>query len=66
MRIDIDKEADSAYIYFKEIAPGEVKTTITLNEDINVDLDAQGKTLGIEIIDASRNLPKAALQQAEK
>ncbi|MAE49489.1 hypothetical protein CMI48_01540 [Candidatus Pacearchaeota archaeon] len=63
MRIDIDKEADAAYLYFKNIAEGEVKTTISLNDDINVDLDSEGKTIGIEILEASKNLPQAALKQ---
>jgi len=57
MKIDIDKEADAAYIYFKKIIPGEVKQTISLNDSINIDLDSEGKTLGIEILDASKNLP---------
>jgi len=62
MRITFDKDADAAYIYFKEIGQGEVKTTISLNESVNVDLDEEGKTLGIEILDASKNLPTDALE----
>ena len=61
MKVDFDREADSAYIYFKEIIPGEVVQTISLNDSINVDLDSEGKTLGIEILEASKNLPSAAL-----
>ncbi|MEK6890985.1 MAG: DUF2283 domain-containing protein [Nanoarchaeota archaeon] len=63
MRIEIDKEADSAYIYFKEISEGEVKNTISLNESINIDLDKEGKMIGIEILEASKNLPKSGLQE---
>ncbi len=62
MKIDIDNEADAAYVYFKEISPGEVKSTISLNESINIDLDSQGKTIGIEILDASKNLPSSVLK----
>jgi uncharacterized protein YuzE len=65
MEITIDKEADAAYIYFKEISEGEVAKTISLNDSINIDLDAEGKTLGIEILDASKNLPRAALASAK-
>jgi len=65
MKITLDKEADAAYIYFKEISPGEVTKTIQLNEYMNVDLDAEGTTLGIEIIDASKNLPLNSLKTAE-
>jgi len=64
MMIEYDKEADAAYIYFKEIDEGEVVKTISLNDSINIDLDSEGKTLGIEILDASENLPSVALQGA--
>jgi len=63
MRTEIDTEADAGYIYFKEISEGEVKKTISLNEDINIDLDSDGKILGIEILEISKNLPKAGLAQ---
>ena len=59
MRIEIDNESDCAYIYLKEIVEGEVKQTISLNDSINIDLDSDGKTIGIEILDASKNLPSS-------
>ncbi|MEN7982384.1 MAG: DUF2283 domain-containing protein [Nanoarchaeota archaeon] len=65
MRITFDSDADSAYIYFKKISAGEVMKTISLNDSINVDLDNKGKTLGIEIINASKNLPKNTLKTCE-
>ena len=49
MKITFDKEADAADIYFKDIQSGEVVQTISLNDSVNVDLDSEGKTLGIEI-----------------
>jgi len=64
MKITFDKEADAAYIYFKDISEGEVKTTISLNDSVNIDLDTEGKTLGIEILNASKNLPQSALKSA--
>lgn len=64
MKITLDKEADAAYIYFKEISEGEVDKTISLNESINVDLDEEGRALGIEILDASKNLPLSVLNSA--
>jgi len=64
MRLTFNKMADAAYIYFKDISDGEVKTTISLNESVNVDLDGEGRTLGIEILEASRNLPIDALKSA--
>ncbi len=64
MKITLDKEADAAYIYFKEISEGEVANTISLNESVNIDLDKDGKTIGIEILNASKNLPLSALKSA--
>jgi len=65
MKITYDKGADAAYIYFKEISAGEVKDTISLNDSVNIDLDKEGKTIGIEILDASKNLPLNSLKSAE-
>ena len=64
MKISLDKDADVAYIYFKEIGEGEVKETISLNDSISVDLDSDRRTIGIEIIDASKNLPVSAFNTA--
>ena len=64
MRIEYDEDVDVAYIYFKDIKEGEVVQTISLNDSVNIDLDAEGKTLGIEIIDASKNLPANAIKSA--
>ena len=63
MRTEIDTEADAGYIYFKEISEGEVKKTISLNDSINVDLDSNGKILGIEFLEISKNLPKAGFEE---
>lgn len=62
MKVEIDKEADAAYIYFKEISPGEVIKTISLNDSINIDINSEGKTIGIEVLDASKNLPAATMK----
>ena len=64
MKITFDADADAAYLYFKEIANGEVQNTISLNESVNIDLDAQGKVIGIEILDATKNLPQDLIKSA--
>jgi len=64
MKITFDKDADAVYIYFKEISPREIKNTISLNDSVNIDIDEEGKTLGIEILDASKNLPSDTLKSA--
>jgi len=65
MKVTFDKEADAVYVYFKDIAQGEVSKTISLNDSINIDLDADGKILGIEILNANANVPFSALKSAE-
>ena len=60
MRIEYDAECDMAYIYLTEIAPGAAKRTIPGSHGsvrINLDLDAKGRLLGIEVFEASRVLP---------
>ena len=64
MKITFDKDADAAYIYFKDISEGEVVKTISLNDSVNIDLDSEGRTIGIEILEASKNLPSNALKTA--
>ena len=64
MKITYDSEGDSAYIYLKEIVGGGVKQTISLNESINIDLDDKGTILGIEILDASKNISQNTLKSA--
>ena len=62
MKTEFDKEADAAYIYFKEIGNGEVAETVSLNDSINIDLDKDGKVLGIEILDVSEHLPSSSIK----
>lgn len=50
------------YIYVKElIQAGEVKKTLCLSPFINVDLDANSKIVGIEIIQASKAVSSGKL-----
>jgi uncharacterized protein YuzE len=65
MKITLDKDVDVAYVYFKEILPGEVAKTICLNDSINIDLDSEEQILGIEILNANENLPSSTLESAE-
>ena len=61
MKATYDKEVDAAYIYLKgKIERGEVKSTITMNENIILDFDSDKKLIGIEILSASKVIPKSA------
>ena len=62
MKITYDKEADAAYIYLKgRIGNGEVKSTISMNDNIILDFDADKKLIGIEILSASKVVPKGVV-----
>jgi len=62
MKIEYDKEANSAYIYLKEsIGAGEVKRTISMNQEINLDFSVNNQLLGIEILNAKKYLPAEAI-----
>lgn len=70
IKIEYDKAADAAYIYLKEIGPSGVGFTypcdpIEVKGMINLDFDKEGKLEGIEIMDASKKLPKEILDKAE-
>lgn len=60
MKVEYGREADAAYIYLKKIEAGEVKETIELNDDIILDFDKDKKIIGIEILNASKIMPKGA------
>jgi uncharacterized protein YuzE len=50
MKINYDKVADAIYFTVKK---GEVAKTVSINEYLKADLDKNGETIGIEILDAS-------------
>ena len=58
-----DPVADAAYIYFDHPIPaGVVDQVDTDHGAVNVDLDAGGRILGVEVIGARRRLPAALLR----
>ena len=62
MKLEYNKEANAAYIYLKEcIATGEVKRTVSINQEINLDFSADDHLLGIEILNAKKYLPDEAI-----
>ena len=66
-RVEYDSEADAAYIYFvEEISAGGVARTVPVDggEDpwmVNLDVDDEGRILGLEVLDASKRLPPGLL-----
>ena len=47
MRIELDKEYGLLYI---ELRDGEVEETVDLAEGVHLDMDAEGRALGIEFL----------------
>jgi uncharacterized protein YuzE len=56
-------EADTAYVTFGD--QRDVAETIAPVDDVAIDLDAEGRVVGIEFVTASRVLDKSALEDAQ-
>ena len=71
MKITYDPTVDAAYIYLvEEIGFGGVASTVPVGPTviegvINLDFDAEGRLLGIEVLDAAAKLPAELLAQAD-
>lgn len=58
LRFEHDTEVNALYIYLRgEIPAGGVARTIELEEGVNLDVDDQGRTLGLEFVDAEYFYP---------
>ena len=72
MRVTYDAAVDAAYIYLRGATKaGEVVKTYgcdtqEVNGMVNLDFDAEGRLLGIEVLDASRLLPREVIAKAER
>ena len=54
MRIQYDPEANAVYVAFGK--RGHPVVTREMDEDVNVDLDADGQVVGIEVLNAKERL----------
>jgi uncharacterized protein YuzE len=69
MRVTYDRAADAAYIYLREIEVGGSKEQCTVECKsakgmIVLDIDGEGRLIGIEVIGARGGLPKELLSLA--
>ena len=60
MEISYDKEADAMYIEFRK---GEFSKNKKIDSSTVIDFDKNGNILGIELLDASRRIPKKSLSE---
>jgi uncharacterized protein YuzE len=54
MKIKYDSKVDAVYI---ELAKGKYEVSREVSNGVVIDEDKDGKVLGIEILDASKNIP---------
>ena len=71
MKVTYDGLANAAYLYLREIAPGEIEFSqeVEIEEvegTINVDFDAEGRLIGIEFLNARAQLPTEVKEEAER
>ena len=60
MEINYDKEADAMYIEFKK---GEFAKNKKIDDFTIIDLDKDNNLLGIEILEASKRIPRESLSK---
>jgi uncharacterized protein YuzE len=61
LRVTHDPDVNASYIYLTgSTKPGEVKRTISATPEINLDLDASGHLIGIELLGAGLLHPSLA------
>ena len=58
MRIEYDPEADALYIRFHDAKPAN---NVDIEDGVTVDLDAQKRLIGIEVLDVRRRFPPETL-----
>jgi uncharacterized protein YuzE len=69
VRVTYDGSADAAYIHLAPIKADGVATTVSGEGEagsVNLDFDRDGRLLGIEVLAASRWLPREVIEQAER
>ncbi len=58
MKIEYDQERDLLYIWFGAVGT-KAAETVTVTPGVHADFDAQGKLVGLEVLDAREVLGKS-------
>ncbi len=65
MRVTFDRQANAAYIYLVDVEPGEaVKQEVA--GPVILDFNRSGHLIGIEVLRATKFLPREVLDAAER
>jgi len=60
IRVEYDSKADAMYIWLRK---ARYEISEELAENVIIDLDKRGRIIGIEILDASKNLGKELMNK---
>jgi len=55
VRVEYDSKADAMYIWLRK---AKYDVSEELSENVLIDLDKKGRIIGIEVLDASKNIGK--------
>lgn len=64
-RVTYDQCSDALYLSFVAIAPGGVAKTREVSAGVFLDFDAEGRLLGMEVLEASKLLAAEATRTAD-
>lgn len=63
VRVEYDSKVDAMYIWLRET---KYEISEELAENVMIDLDKDGRIIGIEILDATKNLGKELMEKILK
>ncbi len=63
VRVEYDSKVDAMYIWLRKT---KYEISEELAENVMIDLDKDGRIIGIEILDATKNLGKELIQKILK
>lgn len=63
MKVTFDKVADAIYFSLRE---GKVARTTSISNAINIDVDGDGRVLGIEVLDVTNQFETDNIAEIEK
>lgn len=66
MYFTYDSEADAGYVRFRPKSPGQVAYTRSIDEDRNVDYDANDEPVGVEFLNMSDGVRVSGLPRADE
>jgi uncharacterized protein YuzE len=68
VRIEHDPVTNQAYLHLVEIGPGQAVTQVPVFEKeihLVLDLDAEGRLIGIDLLNAAASLPRELLNKVD-